>query len=161
MARRSVFKGVNPAVLLPIAALALVCLLLQDNYAALRSQHALTVHGTDVPPWARGRRHRDRGGGSGSTPRGGTHLSADAWAGGHVSSDSEQREQLRAMLSKAEQKQLMELCGRCLWHTLTEFAVAHAGGHVVHVPTGDIPDMWCAYFSCCWVLSHMMGSWPS
>lgn len=48
------------------------------------------------------------------------------------------------MLSEDEQKQLMELCGRCLWHTLTEFAVAHAGGHLVHVPTGDIPDMWCA-----------------
>ena len=71
-----------------------------------------------------------------------------------MSSDRERQEQLRAMLSADEQKQLMELCGRCLWHTLTEFAVAHGGGHLVHVPTGDIPDMWCA---CCTVDGNTYG----
>ena len=118
MARRSVFKGVNPAVLLPIAALALVCLLLQDNYAALRSQHALPVHGTDVPPWARGRRHRDSGGGGSSTAR----LAGEVWAGFAPPRLVEQRSKLLSLLGADEKGELKSLCGRCLLHQLKLFA---------------------------------------
>lgn len=138
MTRRSKLLEVrNPTALVSVAALVACFLTLRGTYVLQHSEHAVAVHvNGGLPPWAKPRgtpRHHDGGG---------KRLRADVWAGGRVSTGRDQREQLRAMLNATEQKQLMELCGRCLWHTLTEFAVAHGGGHVVHVPTGDIPDMW-------------------
>lgn len=146
MARGSKLLGVrNPAALVSVAALVACFLTLRGTYVLQHSEHAVAVHvNGGLPPWAKSRgapRHPDDGA-NGAPSHRGKRLRADVWAGGRVSTGRDQRDQLRAMLNATEQKQLMELCGRCLWHTLTEFAVAHGGGHAVHVPTGDIPDMW-------------------
>jgi hypothetical protein len=46
--------------------------------------------------------------------------------------------QVRALLSDAERRQLAALCGRCLYHSLTNVLVGHDLGYWVFVATGEL-----------------------
>ncbi len=129
MARRSILAGSSPTALVVIAALALVCILaLRDNYLVHHSQHALMLHGEDVPPWARGRRRHGSGSDSGGGSSSGTALAGEVWAGFAPSRLIEQRSEVLKLLSADDRRDLESLCGRCMLHQLQLFA-PQGNGH--------------------------------
>lgn len=67
----------------------------------------------------------------------------EVWAGGYGSfSDSDLVERTRSLLMEEELNALSGLCGRCLYHTLTNVVQGHSIGYWTFVATGDIPEMW-------------------
>ncbi|BDA45911.1 Meiotically up-regulated gene 157 protein [Coccomyxa sp. Obi] len=49
---------------------------------------------------------------------------------------------LTALLTAEEQEELIALCGRCLYNSLTRAIKVKGSGDMVFVATGDIDDMW-------------------
>jgi hypothetical protein len=72
------------------------------------------------------------------------HVSGDPeiWAQGPPDGVSEQQQQLSAALGPELLSDLKQLCGRCLYRTMTSYVRVHSFGRVAVVLTGDIPAMW-------------------
>jgi len=66
----------------------------------------------------------------------------DPWARNASCVDATLVSKTRALLSPAELQGLKDLCGRCLYHTITTAVALRGLGQDAHVSTGDIPDMW-------------------
>lgn len=66
----------------------------------------------------------------------------EIWAQGPPDDLTAQQQQLAAALGPAVLADLKQLCGRCLYRTLTSYVRAHSFGRVAVVLTGDIPAMW-------------------
>ena len=67
----------------------------------------------------------------------------EVWAGGYEShSDLSIVNRTRSLLTTDELHEVSALCGRCLYHTLTNYVEAHDIAHWNFVATGDIPSMW-------------------
>lgn len=79
-----------------------------------------------------------------AAPRTSHHVTGDAeiWAQGPPDSLTSQHEQLAAALGPAVLSDLKQLCGRCLYRTLTSYVRVHDFGRMAVVLTGDIPAMW-------------------
>ncbi|PSC74838.1 glycosyl hydrolase [Micractinium conductrix] len=83
-----------------------------------------------------------RGGGSWRVrPQVPPHLPIEVYARG-PSQDQAATERVAALLSGNERKQLRELCGRTLYHSLQTGWVSHETGAWTFVATGDLPLMW-------------------
>lgn len=72
------------------------------------------------------------------------HVSGDPeiWARGPPDGVSEQQQQLAAAVGPELLSTLKQLCGRCLYRTMTSYVRVHSFGRVSVVLTGDIPAMW-------------------
>lgn len=72
------------------------------------------------------------------------HITGDAeiWALGPPDGLTEQQQQLAAGLGPAVLSDLKQLCGRCLYRTMTSYVRVHDFGRLAVVLTGDIPAMW-------------------
>jgi uncharacterized protein len=67
----------------------------------------------------------------------------EVWAGGYRPfTNADLIEQTQQLLSNDERSRLAQLCGRCLYHTLTNVVAGHNLGYWTFVATGDIPEMW-------------------
>lgn len=72
------------------------------------------------------------------------HVTGDPeiWALGPPDALTEQQQALAAALGPEVLSDLKQLCGRCLYRTLTSYVRVHDFGRVSVVLTGDIPAMW-------------------
>eukprot|EP00889_Picochlorum_renovo_P001183 jgi/Picre1/28213/NNA_003619.t1 len=77
--------------------------------------------------------------------KGNSLLPKDFWAHDNVhdATFSQDQQKLRAALGEETVGDMMALCGRTLYHTLSRgYAKSHSLGRWTFVATGDIPDMW-------------------
>jgi meiotically up-regulated gene 157 (Mug157) protein len=66
----------------------------------------------------------------------------EVWARGPPESPTAAQQQVASLLAPGVLGQLHQLCGRCLYRTLTSYVRMHAMGQFTVVLTGDIPAMW-------------------
>jgi len=66
----------------------------------------------------------------------------EIWAMGPPDELTAEQQQLAAALGPAVLSELKQLCGRCLYRTLTSYVRVHGFGKLAVVLTGDIPAMW-------------------
>lgn len=66
----------------------------------------------------------------------------EVWAQGPPDALAPEQQQLAALLPPGVLDQLKQLCGRCLYRTLTSYVRVHSFGNLAVVLTGDIPAMW-------------------
>jgi meiotically up-regulated gene 157 (Mug157) protein len=79
-----------------------------------------------------------------AAPKLDSHVVGDPeiWAQGPPEGMTAEQQQLVEALGPAVLSDLKQLCGRCLYRTLTSYVRVHSFGRVAVVLTGDIPAMW-------------------